>query len=303
MTAVPAPPRPARTAARWRVRGRVVPIDRPLVLGILNVTPDSFSDGGAFFSQPAALAQAARLIEEGADLIDIGGESTRPQGAVPVDAAEERRRILPVIRELSRRYPEILLSVDTVKSGVAEAALEAGAHVVNDVSGFRLDPRMGEVCASAGAGVILMHSRGTVSEMATYAHAHYGSDVTADVLTELAAARGAAEQAGVAGEAIVLDPGIGFSKTSEHSLAVLAGLPRLAALGSPLLVGVSRKRFIGEVTGMTDAARRGDGTTGANVIALALGARLFRVHEVRAARHALDVAWHVLRLANGGAGS
>ena len=290
-----APPGARQEVARWRVRARLVSLDRPLVLGILNVTPDSFSDGGDFFGPSAAIAHAERLLEAGADAIDVGGESTRPQGAEPVDEAEERRRVVPIVRELARRFPDAVISVDTVKSAVAEAALDAGAHVINDVSGFRLDPRMGAICAAAGAGVILMHSRGSVRDMATYVHATYGPDVVGEVIGELQVRRAAAEQAGVDRESMVLDPGLGFSKRSEHSLAMLAGLPRLVGLGSPVVVGASRKRFIGEVTGMTEPSRRGDGTTGANVLALALGARLFRVHEVRPARHALDVAWAVLQ--------
>jgi dihydropteroate synthase len=279
----------------WGVRGRTLTLDRPYIFGVLNVTPDSFSDGGRFFDAGAALEQARRMVDEGADAIDLGGESTRPQGARPVDAEEERRRVLPVLRELRRRLPETLVSVDTVKADVAAAALDEGAHVVNDVSGFRLDPRMGEICAGAGAGVVLMHSRGTVSEMGTYAHASYGADVVGEVVAELGDRVDAALASGVAAQAIAVDPGIGFGKRSEHSLRVLAELPRVAALGRPVLVGVSRKRFIGELTGVSEAAERVHGTTGASVVALTRGARLFRVHDVRAARHALDVAWAIVR--------
>ncbi|HVE80359.1 MAG TPA: dihydropteroate synthase [Gemmatimonadaceae bacterium] len=285
-------PRPAE----WTVRGRVLSLRRPLVVGIVNVTPDSFSDGGRFLSPEAAVAHAEALAAEGADLLDVGGESTRPQGATPVDAAEERRRVVPVVREVARRLPGVAVSIDTVKAEVAEACLDAGASVVNDVSGFRLDPALGAVCARAGAGVILMHSRGGVSEMATYAHARYGDDVTGEVVRELGEALARAADAGVAADRIALDPGIGFAKRGEHSLRVLAELPRVVALGHPVVVGVSRKRFIGELTGVKEPAGRIYGTVGANVAALARGARLFRVHDVRAARHALDVAWAALGL-------
>jgi dihydropteroate synthase len=264
-------------------------------MGILNVTPDSFSDGGRFFSVDDAVARADALRAEGADIIDVGGESTRPQGATPVDAAEECRRVLPVIAEIRRRHPGAVISVDTVKAEVAEAALGAGAAIVNDVSAFRLDERMASVCARASAGVVLMHSRGGVSDMATFAHAQYGADVAGEVIAELVPRAEVAELAGVRHDAIALDPGIGFSKQSEHSLAVLADLPRLVDLGYPVMVGVSRKRFVGEITGVGAAAERVHGTTGANLMALALGARIFRVHDVAAARHALDVGWAILQ--------
>ena len=276
------------------MRDRAIRLDRPIVLGILNVTPDSFSDGGNFFSPEAAVAHAARMVAEGADVVDVGGESTRPQGAVPVDADAERDRVVPVVRALRAEFPELVLSVDTSKAAVADAALAEGAHVVNDVSALRLDDAMADTCARHGAGVILMHSRGGVRDMATFLHATYG-DVVAEVAGELATALAAARAAGIAEEAIVLDPGVGFAKRAEHSLAVLAGLPRLAALGRPLLVGASRKRFIGEITNVTDPADRVHGTTGAHVAALCAGARLFRVHDVRAARESLDVAWAVMR--------
>jgi dihydropteroate synthase len=264
-------------------------------MGILNVTPDSFSDGGRFFSVDDAIARAETMLAEGADVIDVGGESTRPQGATPVDVAEECRRVLPVIGALRQRFPEAIVSVDTVKSEVAERALAEGAAIVNDVSAFRLDARMAEVCGRGGAGVVLMHSRGGVTDMATFAHAAYGSDVAGEVLDELMPQARAAETAGVQREAIALDPGIGFAKRSEHSLAMLADLSRLVAAAYPVVVGVSRKRFIGEITGTRDPAQRGHGTIGANVMALVAGARIFRVHDVAAARQALDVAWAILQ--------
>ncbi|GAC1684322.1 MAG: dihydropteroate synthase [Gemmatimonadaceae bacterium] len=274
-------------------------IDRPLVVGIINVTPDSFSDGGRYHERDAAVAHAARLLEEGADILDIGGESTRPGGASPVDPAEELRRVLPALREIVRRHPGAVVSVDTVKSLVATAALDEGAHIVNDVSGLRLDREMGAVCAARGAGVVVMHSRGGVAEMGSLAHATYGNDVAAEVARELGERVEAAHAAGIPSDAIVLDPGIGFAKTTEHSLQTLAAIPLLAAGGRPVMVGCSRKRFIGEITGVADPARRVMGSIGAHVAALALGARLFRVHDVRASREALDVAWQIVCRATG----
>jgi dihydropteroate synthase len=263
------------------------------VVGILNVTPDSFSDGGDFFSPDAAVSHGRRLVADGADIIDIGGESTRPNAA-PVSADDELGRVIPVMRALRAALPNTPLSIDTVKATVADAAIAAGVSIVNDVSALRADPDMATVCADAGVGVILMHSRGSVAEMATYQHANYG-DVTAEVIAELGERVQAATEAGVGREAIVVDPGIGFSKRTEHSLTVLAELPRLGELGLPVLVGVSRKRFIGEITGVTTAAERDEGTLAANVVALMRGARLFRVHDARGARRALDVAWEILK--------
>ncbi|HET7621482.1 MAG TPA: dihydropteroate synthase [Gemmatimonadaceae bacterium] len=282
-------------APAWYLRTSKLTLDRPRILGIVNVTPDSFSDGGRFFSGEAAVEHGLRLVEDGADVLDIGGESTRPQGATPVDAGEELARVLPVVRGLHERVPEVPLSVDTVKSEVAAAVLDEGAEIINDVSAFRLDPAGAEVCARAGAGVILMHSRGTVADMATYQNASYREDVAGEVLAELGESIRLAAGAGVERERIALDPGVGFSKRSEHSLAVLAAIPRFVVLGYPVVVGVSRKRFIGELTGVSNPAERVEGTVGANVMALALGARIFRVHDVRAARRALDVGWAILQ--------
>jgi dihydropteroate synthase len=278
----------------WQIKDRTLPLDRPLLMGVLNVTPDSFSDGGQFFSRDAAIEHAKRMRDEGADIIDVGGESTRPQGALPVDSGEELRRIIPVIEAIAESVPEVVLSIDTVKSEVARRALDAGARIVNDVSGFRLDPRMGEICADTGAGVVLMHSRGGVSEMGTYAHAEYG-DVVDDVLAELGQRVEAARRLGVTTDCIAVDPGIGFAKRGEHSLNMLAALPELAKWGYPVVVGVSRKRFLGEIAGVSEPAARIHATVGANVAALHRGARVFRVHDVAANRQALDVAWAIMR--------
>lgn len=266
-------------------------------MGIVNVTPDSFSDGGHFFSPGAALAHAARLLSEGADILDVGGESTRPQGAEAVSTDEELRRVLPVIRTIAAEHPEAVISVDTVKSAVAEAAIAAGAHVVNDVSGMRLDPAMIDLCADAGVGVVVMHSRGGVTDMASYDHAEYG-DFLNEMLDELHLRVDRVELGGVARRCIAVDPGIGFAKRPMHSLIALACLERLAAWGYPVVVGASRKRFIGEITREKQASHRVYGSIGAAVAAYERGARVLRVHDVAATRHALDVV-AAIRAASG----
>jgi dihydropteroate synthase len=280
---------PARTL--WQVRGRALTLDRrPLVMGIVNVTPDSFSDGGDFFAPDAAIAHGSRLLAEGADILDVGGQSTRPQGAVPVSTEEELRRVLPVITALAATHADAVLSVDTVVAEVAAAAIEAGAGIVNDVSGLRLDPDMASLCAATGVGVVVMHSRGGVADMATYEHADYGGDFLETMLSELRDRVRAVERAGVARNAIAVDPGVGFAKRPEHSLRALACLPRLLDWGYPVLVGASRKRFIGQLTGETRPAHRVFGSVGAAVAAYDRGAAVLRVHDVAATRAALDVA-------------
>jgi dihydropteroate synthase len=279
----------------WRHATGALALDRPRILGIVNVTPDSFSDGGRILTLDDARRHVERLIAEGADAVDIGGESTRPQGARAVDAEEEQRRVVPLVEAVCRDHPAVPISVDTTKAAVAYASLEAGASIVNDVSGFRLDDAMARICGAAGAGVVLMHSRGDVATMATYAHATYGDDPMGEVIAELRAAVGGAQSAGVARDRIVLDPGIGFAKRSATSIAMLSELSRLVALGYPVLVGASRKRFIGEITGVAEPSGRVAGTIGANVAALEHGARLFRVHDVKPSREALDVAWAIMR--------
>ncbi|HEX6134547.1 MAG TPA: dihydropteroate synthase [Longimicrobiales bacterium] len=281
---------PAAVRLHWRTAGGVLSLDRPVILGILNVTPDSFWDGGLHATVEAAVRHSARLVEDGADVIDIGGESTRP-GASPVDVAAEIARVVPVIEAVRHAWPELPISVDTVKAPVARAALEAGAAIINDVSGLRLDAKLAAEAAHAGAGVILMHSRGAVDRMARYELAEYGPDPVADVVRELTTAVDRAHAAGIAEDAIVLDPGLGFAKRTEHSLALLMALERVGALGHPVLVGPSRKRFIGEAAGgALPPEARLEGTLAACVIALLHGARLFRVHDVAPARRALDFA-------------
>lgn len=260
---------------------------------MVNVTPDSFSDGGQFLSPDSALERARQLIEEGADILEIGGESTRP-GASPVTEDEEVRRVGPVLEALRGEFPATPFCVDTVKSAVAGHALRAGASIINDVSGLRIDPAIASVCAEHGAGLVLMHSRGSVAEMASYRHAEYGQDLVGEVTTELQDSIHRAESLGVRSNQIAIDPGIGFSKRGEHSARALMELDRVCALGYPVMVGTSRKRFIGELSGVSDPASRVAGTIAANVMALTRGARLFRVHDVKANREALAVAWGLL---------
>jgi dihydropteroate synthase len=282
----------------WHHATGVLAIDRPRIVGIVNVTPDSFSDGGMLRTVDDVRRHVERLVEEGADVIDIGGESTRPQGAMPVGVDDELRRVLPAVQSTIADFPGILVSVDTVKARVAAEALGAGASIVNDVSAFRLDPEMAKVCARGRSGVVLMHSRGDVADMATFVHAGYGADAVGEVIAELSTRVASAVDAGVERTRIVIDPGIGFSKRAEQSLAMLAQMKRFTELGYPVLVGVSRKRFIGEITRAASPADRMAGTVGANVVALERGARLFRVHDVKPSRDALDVAWAIMQSAS-----
>jgi dihydropteroate synthase len=277
---------PPDPAGPWLTARGPVSLDGPVLMGILNVTPDSFSDGGRYRGPDAALAQAEVLLEEGAGIVDVGGESTRPGRESDVPAAEELARVVPVIDALVRAHSDLPISIDTVKSEVARAALEHGAAIVNDVSAFRLDPAMASVAAAAGAGVALMHSRGSILELASYRHAQYPRGVVAEVVSELRAAMAAAAAGGVAAERIVLDPGLGFSKTVEQNVELFDQLAALEALGRPVLVGPSRKRFLGA---LTDAPldQRDRATAVACALAWERGARIFRVHAVAAAREAL----------------
>ena len=280
---------PAEPVSAWQTARGSIPLDRPILIGILNVTPDSFSDGGRFAGTAAALAHAETLVQEGATIIDVGGESTRPGREAEVPLEEELRRVIPTIEGLVKAYPSLIVSVDTVKASVARRALEAGAAIVNDVSGLRLDPAMAATAAAARAGLILMHSRGSVLEIASYTHADYAGDVVGAVMIELREALVRAAAAGVGPESTVLDPGLGFSKTVEQNIELLDGLSGLQALGRPLLVGPSRKRFLGAVTGLP-VEDRDRVTATACVLAYERGARLFRVHGVAAAREALALA-------------
>jgi dihydropteroate synthase len=272
----------------WQTGRGAVSLQRPVIAGVLNLTPDSFSDGGRYDEPGRALEHVATLLEDGATMLDVGAESTGPGSRVPVPVDEEWRRLDPVLRGIVRSFPAVPLSVDTVKAATARRALDAGAWIINDVSGLRLDPAIAEICAAGDAGLILMHSRGTVSTMATYEHAHY-RDVAAEVEAELTAQLAAARERGVPAERIVLDPGLGFSKTPEQTFAVLRAVPALAALGHPVMLGPSRKRFLGAVTGR-EATQRDVATAATCALGWLLGARLFRVHAPGPARDALAVA-------------
>ncbi len=282
----------AATRTAWHTARGAIALDRPIILGILNTSPDSFWSGGRVPDTDLALRHAERLIEQGADALDVGGESTRP-GAGPVPARDEIARVAPVLREIARRWPALPLSVDTVKAEVARCAFDEGAWIVNDVSGLRLDPELGPVAAAAGAGLVLMHSRGDVASMASYDLATYGADPVAEIVQELETSVQHALAAGVSADAIVLDPGLGFAKRTEHSTAVLRGLDRIVERGWPVLVGPSRKRFVGELAGGLPPEARLEGTIAACVAALERGARLFRVHDVEPVRRALAVAWAI----------
>jgi dihydropteroate synthase len=279
---------PGERRLNWQTARRTIPLDHPILLGILNLTPDSFSDGGRFSTVDAALAQADRLLADGADILDLGGESTRP-GAQPVSAEEELRRVIPVVDALVHRYPAVCLSLDTVKAEVAAAALDRGVVIVNDVSGFRLDAGMPGVVAGRRAGVILMHSRGTVADMATVDHSDYGADLVQSVLNELKVALDHAGAAGVSPDSIVVDPGLGFSKTPPQTLLLLDQVAALSSLGLPILVGPSRKRFLGVASGRP-VEDRDRATAAACVMAFDRGVQLFRVHNVAMVREALAVA-------------
>jgi dihydropteroate synthase len=255
-------------------------------MGILNVTPDSFADAVHFIEPSAAVDEALRLEAEGADIIDVGGESTRP-GAAPVSATEELDRVVPVVRELAARVA-VPISVDTYKADVARASIAAGATLVNDVSGLRYDPGLAGVVAATGAALVLMHTRGRSKTM--YAQAHYG-DVVAEVISELRESISAAIAAGVALERILVDPGVGFAKQPIHSYGVLARLPEIAsALDRPLLVGPSRKSFMREALDDRPAIERDWGTAAAVTAAVLGGAHIVRVHAVREMAHVVRVA-------------
>jgi dihydropteroate synthase len=259
------------------------------IMGVLNVTPDSFSDGGEWFDHDAAVVHAGEMIAQGAAIIDIGGESTRP-GAAPVKAGDELARVVPVVEAL--RGAGVQLSVDTQKATVARAALEAGATYVNDVTALRGDPEMAAVVADAGCDLCLMHMLGeprTMQDNPRY------DDVVTDVRAFLEERVAFAVNAGIAEERIAVDPGIGFGKTLEHNLMLLRRLDEIAALGRPVVVGTSRKSFLGRLTGRDDPHDRVAATVATNVLAFERGAEVFRVHDVAATHDALAVAAATLR--------
>jgi dihydropteroate synthase len=293
-----------RAVTDWRLHGRTLALGRrTLVMGVVNITPDSFSDGGAFLDAADAVARGLALLDQGADLLDLGAESTRPgSGAGPPASArsalstiEEQARLLPVLAGILRRRPEAVVSVDTYKAATAQAALDAGAAIINDVSGFMWDAEMAAVCARAGCGVVLMHSRGTPGEWKT--QAKLGPDeLLAAVRDGLQASLKRADAAGVAREAIVLDPGYGFGKRGEENFTLLARQAELLALGRPLLAGVSRKSFLGRALaplheGKPAPVEEREAASVAGMVAAILnGASVVRVHGVRRAVEAALIA-------------
>jgi dihydropteroate synthase len=262
---------------------------RTFVMGVLNVTPDSFSDGGVYFDPDLAVQRGLEMVEEGADFIDVGGESTRPRGvlygdgAEPLSAAEEADRVLPVVSELAR-HTDVPISIDTYKAAVARQALAAGACIVNDISGFVLDPAMPAVVAEAGASAVVMHIRGTPQTMQR--DTHY-EDLFGEILISLGRSLEKGRTAGIT--QMIVDPGIGFGKTGSDNLRLLAGTDRFRELGVPVLLGPSRKGFIGDILG-TPASDRLEGTLAAAVVCAGRGANILRVHDVRAVKRALMVA-------------
>jgi dihydropteroate synthase len=294
-----------RVTSQWRLRSRTLELGkRTLVMGVVNITPDSFSDGGLFLSSQAAAAHGLKLIEEGADILDLGAESTRPgsRAANPgaaVSADEEQARLLPVLEGILRARPDAVVSVDTYKAGTAHAALAAGAEIVNDVSGFTWDPAIADVCAEFGAGVVLTHTRGRPEDWRAQPQLEPEA-LLATVREGLAASVAAAERAGISTDSIVLDPGYGFGKRFSENYALLARQAELLALGRPLLAGLSRKSFLGHTLAPlfggepAPTAARESASLAAMTAAILNGASIVRVHLVRPAVEAARIADAVL---------
>jgi dihydropteroate synthase len=289
-----------RPAYLWRLCSRTLELgDRTLVMGVLNVTPDSFSDGGKFLARDHAVAHALKMLDDGADLLDIGGESTRPGTPVAesgIPAAEELRRILPVIEDVLRERPAAILSVDTYKAEVARAAVNAGCQIVNDVSALRWDDQMAATVVELNCGVILMHTRGRPQE---WRNLPPSADIVAEVKTDLRDYAQAALAQGIAKDHIMLDVGIGFGKKFEQNYPLLAGLDQLHELGFPLLVGTSRKSFIGRTLAVdgkdAPSDQRLHGSLAAAAASVLKGAHVVRVHDVKAAVEAVKIADEILR--------
>ena len=263
---------------------------KPLIMGILNVTPDSFSDGGLFSGLNEALMHVEQMLEEGVDIIDIGGESTRP-GSDSVSPAEQQNRVIPVITAIRQQLKSaILISIDTTSSTVAKAALDADANIINDVSGGQNDPAILTVAAQANAPIILMHSQGTPKTMQDNP---YYEDVVAEVIDSLKGSIEVALQAGIKKENILIDPGIGFGKRKQDNLDLLAHLDQLVALGFPVLLGTSRKRFMGAICAVSEPSELVTATAVTTALGVMAGVQLFRVHDVKENRQAADVAWAI----------
>ncbi len=263
---------------------------RAYVMGILNVTPDSFSDGGCFFDRTKAVRHSLAMVRDGADIIDVGGESTRP-GSCGISVREELRRVIPVIKALAKRF-RVPISIDTMKSEVADEAIRAGATIVNDVSGLKYDNKMASVVAKHGASLIIMHIRGTPRDMQL--NPRY-KDAVRDIIRDLKLSFNKAVKAGVDSKKIMIDPGIGFGKTFRHNLEILNRLEEFKELKVPICIGTSRKSFIGRAIGVKDPGERVIGTVATCVIAVMKGARLIRVHDVKEAAQAVRMTESVLR--------
>jgi dihydropteroate synthase len=270
----------------WKTSRRKIPLDRPLVMGVLNVTPDSFSDGGKFDSVETARRRAEEMIAEGADIIDLGGESTRP-GSKRVPVNEEISRVVPAIKAIKDKF-DTPLSIDTTKSEVAEAAVDAGAEIINDISGLRFDERIGDIAVARGTGLVLMHSLGEFETMHSQPPVE---DIIDEVVNDFRRSTALAEKAGVKPKQIVLDVGIGFGKTLEQNLELIAKLDKLVSEFEkfPLLVGTSRKSFIGKLLGGARTEDRLGGSLATGIIAVMNGARILRVHDIRETVQALSI--------------
>ncbi len=286
-------PREMEGASVWRTARRTLDLGKPVLMGVLNITPDSFSDGGLYFARDAAVRRLDELQAEGADVIDIGGESTRP-GAAPVSQEDELRRVVPAIEIATARY-HVPISIDTAKSSVARAALDAGAEIINDISGLRFDPEIANLAGESGAGLVLMHIRGEPRTMQQRIHYH---DLMGEIRAELRESTERALAAGCRRDQLVVDPGIGFGKTAEHNLTIINELGQVRELGFPVLIGPSRKSFIGKMLGL-EVEDRLEGTIAACIVALLRGARIFRVHDVVEVRRALEMAEAIVRGSSG----
>ena len=266
--------------------------ESPIVMGVLNVTPDSFSDGGSHLAFDAAVSRGRQMVAEGATILDVGPESTRP-GSQPVDADEQIRRAVPVIEALRRELPQAVLSIDTRLAPVAEAAIAAGAEMVNDTSALRDDAEMARVVTQTGVALVLMHRRGAPADMQAGGGPHY-DDVIGEILAFFRDRLAFAERAGIEPGRVCLDPGIGFGKRTEHNLEILRELERFAALSRPVLVGASRKRFIGEITGVNEPRQRLGGSLACALVAAESGAAIIRAHDVAETVQALQL-WKGIR--------
>src|SRR5258706_13145064 len=278
---------------QWKLARRSLPYgERTLVMGVLNVTPDSFSDGGKFYSPERAVKHALKMIAEGADILDVGGESTRP-GSAFVSEAEELQRVLPLIKMLAAET-SVPISVDTTKSAVARAALEAGAEIINDISALRFDPAIADEVAKAKAGLVLIHSRGTPKTMQQLPPV---ADIAGEVISGLRESIAIAQQRGVASESIAIDPGIGFGKTAEQNVELIAKLDQLALAFStfPIMIGTSRKSFIGKLLDNAPADQRLHGTIASIAASVLRGAHIVRVHDVKPVVDAVRVAEAIRR--------